>query len=150
MQTGKVQVFDSHLLTADMVMASACLPNIFKSVMIDDVAYWDGGYIGNLALFPFHAGTDTGDIVVVQINPIERKGVPRTAQEIQNRVNEISFKSSLLKELRAIYFVARLIEEGKPPRRITVGDSFIMRPGHTYIWKVIKPTKKIFVIREDV
>ncbi|TYB87171.1 patatin-like phospholipase family protein [Oceaniovalibus sp. ACAM 378] len=112
-ETGKVQVFDSHLLTADMVMASACLPNVFKSVMIDGVPYWDGGYIGNPALFPFHAGSDTGDIVVVQINPIERKGVPRTAQEIQNRVNEISFNSSLLKELRAIDFVARLIEEGK-------------------------------------
>jgi NTE family protein len=112
-ETGKVKVFDSQLLTADMVMASACLPNMFKSVMIDGVPYWDGGYIGNPALFPFHAGTDTGDIVVVQINPIERKGVPRTAQEIQNRVNEISFNSSLLKELRAIDFVARLIEEGK-------------------------------------
>ncbi|WP_246040403.1 patatin-like phospholipase family protein [Roseovarius arcticus] len=112
-ETGKVQVFDSHRLTADMVMASACLPNVFKSVMIDGVPYWDGGYIGNPALFPFHAGSDTGDMVVVQINPIERKGVPRSAQEIQNRVNEISFNSSLLKELRAIDFVARLIEEGK-------------------------------------
>ncbi|MEB8386635.1 patatin-like phospholipase family protein [Rhodobacteraceae bacterium KMM 6894] len=112
-ETGTVKVFDSNLLTADMVMASACLPNVFRSVIIDGVPYWDGGYIGNPALFPFHAGTDTGDIVVVQINPIERKGVPKTAQEIQNRVNEISFNSSLLKELRAIDFVARLIEEGK-------------------------------------
>jgi len=112
-ETGKVKVFDSHLLTADMVMASACLPNIFQSVMIDGVPYWDGGYMGNPSLFPFHTRSDTADIVVVQINPIERKGVPRTAQEIQNRVAEISFNSSLLKELRAIDFVSRLIEEGK-------------------------------------
>nr|WP_309502392.1 patatin-like phospholipase family protein [uncultured Roseovarius sp.] len=112
-ETGKVKVFDSRLLTADMVMASACLPNVFRSVIIDGVPYWDGGYIGNPALFPFHSGSDTADIVVVQINPIERKGVPQTAQEIQNRANEISFNSSLLKELRAIDFVARLIEEGK-------------------------------------
>jgi NTE family protein len=112
-ETGRVKVFDSRLLTVDMVMASACLPNIFQSVMIDGVPYWDGGYMGNPALFPFHDGSDTADIVVVQINPIERKGVPRTAQEIQNRVAEISFNSSLLKELRAIDFVARLIDEGK-------------------------------------
>jgi len=112
-ETGKVKIFDSRLLTADMVMASACLPNVFRSVIIDGVPYWDGGYIGNPALFLFHSGSDTADIVVVQINPIERKGVPQTTQEIQNRANEISFNSSLLKELRAIDFVARLIEEGK-------------------------------------
>jgi len=112
-ETGRVKVFDSRKLTSDVVMASACLPNLFQAVMIDNVPYWDGGYMGNPALFPFHAGTDTADIIVVQINPIERKGAPRTAQEIQNRVNEISFNSSLLKELRAIDFVARLIEEGK-------------------------------------
>jgi len=112
-ETGKVRVFDGKKLTSDMVMASACLPNLFQAVMIDNVPYWDGGYMGNPALFPFHSGSDTADIIVVQINPIERKGAPRTAQEIQNRVNEISFNSSLLKELRAIDFVARLIEEGK-------------------------------------
>lgn len=112
-ETGRVKVFDSHRLTADMVMASACLPHLFQAVMIDDVPYWDGGYMGNPALFPFHSGSDTADIIVVQINPIERKGAPRTAQDIQNRLNEISFNSSLLKELRAIDFVARLIEEGK-------------------------------------
>jgi len=112
-ETGRVKVFDSRKLTSDMVMASACLPNLFQAVMIDNVPYWDGGYMGNPALFPFHAGSDTADIIVVQINPIERKGSLRTAQDIQNRVNEISFNSSLLKELRAIDFVTRLIEEGK-------------------------------------
>lgn len=112
-ESGKVKVFDSRLLTSDMVMASACLPNVFQSVMIDGVPYWDGGYMGNPSLFPFHANSDTADIIVVQINPIERKGAPTTPQEIQNRLNEISFNSSLLKELRSIDFVARLIEEGK-------------------------------------
>jgi len=112
-ETGKVKVFDSHHLTADMVMASACLPNVFQAVMIDGVPYWDGGYMGNPSLFPFHSGSDTADIVVVQINPVVRAGAPRTAQEIQNRIAEISFNSSLLKELRAIDFVARLIDGGK-------------------------------------
>lgn len=111
-ETGRVKVFDSADLTADMVMASACLPHMYQAVVIDGVPYWDGGYMGNPSLFPFHAGSDTADIVVIQINPVVRKGPPRSAQEIQNRLNEISFNSSLLKELRAIDFVARLIEEG--------------------------------------
>jgi len=112
-ETGKVKVFDRKQLTADMVMASACLPFMFQAVEIDGVPYWDGGYMGNPALFPFYSGSNCNDIVVVQINPIERKGAPRTAQDILNRLNEISFNGSLLKELRAIDFVHRLIEEGK-------------------------------------
>lgn len=106
-------MFDSRCLTADMVMASACLPHLYQAVIIDGVPYWDGGFMGNPALFPFHTESESTDIVVVQINPVERKGVPRTPQEIQNRLNEIRFNSSLLKELRAIDFVDRLIDEGK-------------------------------------
>ena len=75
--------------------------------------YWDGGYMGNPALFPFYGTTGSDDIVVVQINPIERKGTPRTAVEIADRLREISFNGSLLKELRAIDFVDRLIRQGK-------------------------------------
>ncbi len=111
-ETGKVKVFDPHRLTADMVMASACLPMVFQAVEIDGVPYWDGGYMGNPALFPFHTQTRCSDIMIVQINPIVREGAPKTAQEIMNRINEISFNSSLLKELRAIEFVSRLIQDG--------------------------------------
>ncbi|MBD3221814.1 patatin-like phospholipase family protein, partial [bacterium] len=106
-ETGRVKVFPHERLTADMVMASACLPHLHQAVEIDGVPYWDGGYMGNPALFPFHGRTGTDDTVVVQINPIERKGGPKTPQEIQNRLNEISFNGSLLKELRAIDFVDR-------------------------------------------
>lgn len=112
-ETGRVKVFDPHKLTADMVMASACLPMVFQAVEIDGVPYWDGGYMGNPALFPFHTHTDSSDIVVIQINPVERSGAPKTAHDIMNRVNEISFNSSLLRELRSIDFVSRLIREGK-------------------------------------
>lgn len=112
-ETGRVMVFDRGRLTPDMVMASACLPHLFHAVEIDGVPYWDGGFMGNPALFPLYSGSDCADIVVVQINPVERKGVPRTAQEIADRINEISFNASLLRELRAIDFVRRLIEEGK-------------------------------------
>mgnify|MGYP005841526741 FL=1 len=112
-ETGRVKVFPRENLTADMVMASACLPHIYQAVEIDGVPYWDGGYMGNPALFPLYGKTGTDDIVVIQINPIERKGTPRTAQDIQNRMNEIAFNASLLKELRAIDFVDRLIRQDK-------------------------------------
>jgi NTE family protein len=112
-ETGRVKIFAREDLTVDMVMASACLPQMYQAVEIDGVPYWDGGYMGNPALFPLYGKTATDDILVIQINPIERKGAPRTAQEIQNRLNEISFNASLLKELRAIDFVDRLIDQGK-------------------------------------
>ncbi len=112
-ETGRVMVFDRHRLTADMVMASACLPLIFQAVEIDGVPYWDGGFMGNPVLFPFFNACVSNDVVIVQINPITRPGVPKTARDILNRMNEISFNSSLLREFRAIDFVDRLLEEGK-------------------------------------
>ena len=111
-QTGKVKVFTGSDVTSDSVMASACLPHLFQSVIIDGVPYWDGGFSGNPVLFPFHYECETDDLLLVQINPIERDETPTNAREILDRMNEISFNSSLLKELRAIDFVARLIDEG--------------------------------------
>ena len=77
-ETGRVKVFDRRRLTCQMVMASACLPFMFKAVEIDGVPYWDGGYMGNPVLFPFFGNSGTCDILIVQINPIERKGIPKT------------------------------------------------------------------------
>ena len=111
-ETGRVKVFEHHELTLDMVIASCCLPMTFQAVEIDGVPYWDGGYMGNPALFPFYESTDCSDIVVIQINPIERKGTPKTPQEITDRINEIGFNCSLLKDLRSIEFVSRLIKKG--------------------------------------
>lgn len=114
--SGRVRVFSCGEITLDAVLASACLPFVFQAVEIDDVPYWDGGYMGNPVLFPFFDACDSDDIVIVQINPIERRDTPKTAQDILNRVNEITFNSSLLKEFRAIHFVSRLIEDGKLDR----------------------------------
>jgi NTE family protein len=111
--TGKVKVFENAEMSSDCVLASACLPYIFQAVEIDGESYWDGGYMGNPALFPLIYNCDSADIVIVHINPIERCDPPRSATEILNRVNEISFNSSLMREMRAIAFVTRLIEEGK-------------------------------------
>ncbi len=113
--TGKVKIFKQSELTAEHVMASACLPYVFQAMVIDGVPYWDGGYMGNPPLFPLYYASDVPDIVIVQINPIERDTTPRTAREIQNRLNEITFNGALLSELRAIDFVNRLVDSGKLP-----------------------------------
>jgi NTE family protein len=111
--TGRIRIFNSDELTADHVLASACLPTIFRAVEIEGEPYWDGGYVGNPALFPLFYETATDDILLVQINPIERRITPHTAHEIQNRLTEITFNSNLLRELRAVEFVMRLIDSGK-------------------------------------
>jgi NTE family protein len=111
--TGQVAIFTRHELTADHLMASACLPTVFQAVEIDGVPYWDGGYMGNPALFPLFYETMTDDILLVQINPLQRRETPRTARDIHHRLNEITFNSNLLRELRAVAFVQRLIDEGK-------------------------------------
>jgi NTE family protein len=112
-RTGKIKVFTGKEVTADAVMASACLPNLFRAVEIGDEAYWDGGYMGNPALFPFFEDKGSDDILLVQINPIRREDVPRTGIEIVERVSEITFNASLLRELRAIDFVNRLLAENR-------------------------------------
>lgn len=115
-QTGRVRIFPREKITAEAVMASACLPTIFRAVEIDGVPYWDGGYLGNPVIFPFFGTTTTEDVLVVQINPLVRQATPTSASEIVNRINEITFNSSLIGEYRAIDFVARLIDQGKLPR----------------------------------
>ena len=121
-QTGRIKVFEGPELTANHVMASACLPYLFQAVEIGGVPYWDGGYMGNPALFPLFYKTASPDIVIVQVNPIERDEVPRSAHEIQDRLNEVSFNGALLGELRAIDFVNRLVDSG------TLSRDDYMRP----------------------
>lgn len=111
--TGRVRVFGTHEISVDVVMASACLPLMFKAVEIDNIPYWDGGFMGNPVLFPFFDACRSDDILLVQINPMERRKTPKTAREILDRMNEITFNASLMKEFRAIEFVARLVEDGK-------------------------------------
>jgi NTE family protein len=109
-ETGHGRVFMRHDVTIDALLASACLPFSFQAVEIDGVPYWDGGYMGNPVIYPLIYYCDSRDVAVVQINPLVRKGTPRSGTEIVNRVSEISFNSSLIAEMRAIAFVQRLIE----------------------------------------
>ena len=114
--TGRLRIFSREKITADVVMASAALPFIFQAVEIDEVPYWDGGYMGNPAIFPFLQATEAEDVLVVQINPVARIGTPKTSSEIINRLNEITFNSALISELRAMDFVNQLIDDGTLPR----------------------------------
>ncbi len=116
-RTGKIKVFSGDAISVDAVMASATLPFLFQAVEIDGEAYWDGGYMGNPALFPFFDETACEDILLVQVNPVRREDVPRTPHQIMERINEITFNASLLRELRAIDFVNRLIDENRLDRR---------------------------------
>jgi NTE family protein len=119
---GHLRVFTREEMTADMVVASACLPNLFRAVEIDGVPYWDGGYVGNPALYPLIGATETESLLLVQINPLKREIVPKTNPEILARVNEITFNSSLMAELRGLSFVGQLIDEGKLARGTKPGE----------------------------
>ena len=112
-KTSKIHVFKGREISADAVLASACLPSLFHTVEIDGEAYWDGGYMGNPPIFPLIYETASSDVLLVQINPVNIDEVPKRAHDIMDRVNEVSFNSSLMRELRTIAFVTRLIDEGR-------------------------------------
>ncbi|MEJ1935554.1 patatin-like phospholipase family protein [Nostoc sp. NIES-2111] len=110
--TGKLRVFETPEIGPDHVLASACLPTLFQAVQIGEEYFWDGGYMGNPAIFPLIYHTTCSDVLIVHINPVSIEGVPTTPLEISDRINTLSFNSSLHRELRAIEFVSRLVEDG--------------------------------------
>ena len=111
--TGKAEVFSGKRLTARAVMASACLPMVFRAVEIEGDHFWDGGYTGNPAIHPLLYECKSRDIILVQVNPIRRPQLPMQPGDIADRVNEITFNAGLVAEMRAIDFVKRLLAEGK-------------------------------------
>ncbi len=112
-RTGKPRVFTRAEVTVDVVLASACLPQFFKAVEIDGEPFWDGGYLGNPALWPLYEQGGSPDLLLVMLNPIVRDELPTKPAEIMNRLNEISFNASLMAEVRAIDFVQRLLDAGR-------------------------------------
>ena len=116
--SGQARVFNCHEITPDVLLASACIPFMFQAVEIKGEHYWDGGYMGNPAIWPLIYNCNSEDVVLVQINPIHDELLPKTANEIINRINEISFNASLVSEMRAIAFVSKLLQEGSlDPKR---------------------------------
>ena len=112
-RTGKVGVFTNNDITAEHVLASACLPFMMRAPTIDGDAYWDGGFMGNPAIFPVIYGCETPDVLLVHLTPTERPDLPTNSRAILNRMQEISFNSSLMREMRAVAYVTQLIDEGK-------------------------------------
>ena len=111
-RTGRGRIFRNGEITPDVLLASACLPTMFAAIEIDGEPYWDGGYAGNPTITPLVRESDAHDTILVQINPPERKEIPRTATEILNRLNEISFNSPLMKELRMIALLRQVADPG--------------------------------------
>jgi len=110
--TGRGRIFRNAEITPEVLLASACLPTLFHAIEIDGESYWDGGYAGNPTITPLVRETDAHDTILVQINPRERRDVPRAPSEILNRVNEISFNSPLMKELRMIALLRQVADPG--------------------------------------
>ena len=112
-RTGKPRVFTRREIDAEVLLASACLPQVFKAVEIEGEPYWDGGYLGNPALWPLYEQGGPPDIMLIQLNPQAREETPTSASDIVNRLNEITFNGSLMAEMRAIDFVQRLLDAGR-------------------------------------
>jgi NTE family protein len=111
--SGKVKSFDNATMKPESVLASACLPFLHHAVMVDGEYYWDGGFIGNPILYPLIENCPTSDIILVRINPINRKTLPTHARDIMDRLNEITSNAGMMREMRAVAFITKLIDEGK-------------------------------------
>ena len=112
-RTGRGRIFRNAEITVDVLLASACLPTMFRAIEIDGEPYWDGGYAGNPTITPLIRESDAHDTILIQINPRERPDTPRSAAEILNRLNEVSFNSPLMKELRMIALLRQVADPGK-------------------------------------
>jgi NTE family protein len=110
--TNRLRVFEHSDLSVDVVLASACIPSVFQAIEINGEHFWDGGYMGNPPIFPIIYNCTSTDVILIMVNPIEIKQVPQTPQAILDRINTLSFNSSLMREMRAINFVNHLVERG--------------------------------------
>ncbi|MEM1289676.1 MAG: patatin-like phospholipase family protein [Pseudomonadota bacterium] len=114
-KTGRLTIFRQPSLSVETTLASACLPTLYRAVEIADQAYWDGGYMGNPPIIPLIRETDTRDTVIVQINPFRREEIPKSSSEINNRLNEITFNSSLVREIEGLGFLKALVTDQDLP-----------------------------------
>ena len=132
--SGQARVFECHEINTDVLLASACIPFMFQAVEIHGQHYWDGGYMGNPSIWPLIYNCESEDVMLIQINPIHENEMPRTANEIINRMNEISFNSSLVAEMRAINFVSKLLQEGSldPKKYKDMRMHLIYSPDHMH------------------
>ncbi|TVQ40719.1 MAG: patatin-like phospholipase family protein [Wenzhouxiangella sp.] len=136
--TGQGRVFRRDEISADVLLASACLPTLYQAVEIDGVPYWDGGYAGNPTMTPLVRECESNDTILVQINPVVRESTPRSAREIASRVNEISFNATLLKELRMMALLRQVLDPGNADARLwqamrmhRISSELMVKLGHS-------------------
>lgn len=110
--SGKVRIFEPHELSEDVLLASTCLPHLFPAVEIDGEPYWDGGFVANPAIYPLMRHAESSEVVIVQVNPIGAREAPVSADSILHRINEISFNSSVMREMHALAFITNLYDRG--------------------------------------
>lgn len=110
--SGKLKIFHTKDLSAEVMMASACLPTLFQAVEVKGEHYWDGGFVGNPVIYPLIYDTDATDVVVVQLSVMRRPALPTTPQEIIDRQKEITYNACLMREMRSISFISNLMDEG--------------------------------------
>ncbi|MBB3219511.1 patatin-like phospholipase family protein [Pseudoduganella umbonata] len=114
-RTGTGKIFTRKELDVQRLIASACLPTVFAGVEIDGEVYWDGSYVANPPLFPL-LERPARDVIVVQINPINRSDLPRSQADIANRSNEIAFNIAFVREISSLYHIQHLAEEERAAR----------------------------------
>lgn len=114
--TGKLKIFSNKDLCTEALLATACLPTIHNAVMVKGEYYWDGGFIGNPAIFPLIYNCETADIMIIKLNPTHRTRLPITSSEIGDRLNEITNNTSIVREMRSIHFITKLIDQGIIPK----------------------------------
>ena len=141
-RTGKVRIFDPHEITEEVVMASTCLPHLFQAVEIDGEHYWDGGYVANPAIYPLVRHCKSSEVVIVQVNPIGSREVPEAADAILHRINEISFNSSVLREMHALAYIANLYDRGWIDRVAGVKKTHIHMIHAEELMKSLHPSSK--------
>ncbi len=110
--SGKIRIFEPGEITVETVLASACLPHMFRAVEIEGEHYWDGGFVGNPPLHPLIRPNLPPDIVLVAVNPIRIERLPKSARAIIDRTNEISFNANVMREMRTIDLITRLLDAG--------------------------------------
>lgn len=140
--TGKVRIFMPEEVTADVVLASTCLPHLFPAVEIAGEHYWDGGYVANPAIYPLMRHAQSSEVVIVQVNPMGARELPTTADSILHRINEISFNSSVMREMHALAFITALYDRGWIDRLAGIRKTHIHMIHHEELMRDLHASSK--------
>lgn len=141
-RSGKIRIFEPHEITAEVVLASTCLPNLFPAVEVDGEYYWDGGYVANPAIYPLMRHCDSSEVVIVQVNPIGARDVPVTADSIMHRINEISFNASVMREMHALAYITGLYDRGWIDRLAGIKKTHIHMIHHEELMRGLHASSK--------